>query len=76
MLLHSLTQLGLEGTASVQIDQRMKDLIQEGLTRRFGEVIPQKLAENGVSVELEVVSSEKQAEFFYPMLESIKDMKG
>jgi uncharacterized protein YktA (UPF0223 family) len=75
VLLHSLKQLGLESTASVQIDRKMKDLIQEGMMRKFGEIIPQKLAENGVSVDLEVVSSENQAEYFYQTLAEIKEGK-
>jgi uncharacterized protein YktA (UPF0223 family) len=75
VLLHSLKQLGLESTASVQIDRKMKDLIQEGMMRKFGEIIPQKLAENGVEVDLEVVSSENQAEYFYQTLAAIKEGK-
>lgn len=75
VLLHSLAQLGLESTASVQIDKKMKDHIQEGLMKRFGETIPQKLAENGVSVDVEVVNSEDQADYFYQTLAGIKDAK-
>lgn len=75
VLLHSLTQLGLDKTAGVQIDHKIKDHIQEGLMKRFGEAIPQKLAENGVSVELEVVGSEEQAEYFYQTLAAIKEAK-
>lgn len=75
VLLHSLTQLGLETTASVQIDKKIKDNIQEGLMRRFSEAIPQKLGENGVSVDVEVVTSEDQAEYFYTTLATIKEAK-
>lgn len=73
VLQHSLTQLGLEQTASVQIDRKMKDHIQEGLMRRFGEMIPQKLQENGVAVAVEVVDSDNQAEYFFPTLAAIRD---
>jgi hypothetical protein len=75
VLFHSLEQLGLESTASVQIDRKLKDHIQEGLIKRFGEVIPQKLQENGVSVDIEVVDSDNQAEYFFPTLAVIRDAK-
>mmetsp|Transcript_988 Transcript_988/g.1646 ORF Transcript_988/g.1646 Transcript_988/m.1646 type:complete len:207 (+) Transcript_988:105-725(+) len=64
VLLHSLNMLGLDA-ANSQIDKKMKDHIQEGMMSRFEEVIPQKLAENGVNVDVECVPSEKEAEYFF-----------
>ena len=75
VLLHSIDQLGLESTAAVQIDRKMKDTIQEALMKRFQEAIPQKLSENGVTVEVDVVASPDQAEYFYTTLATIKSAK-
>lgn len=75
VLLHSIEQLGLESTAAVQIDRKVKDTIQESLMRRFQEAIPQKLGENGVAVDVDVVGTAEQAEYFYSTLSSIKGAK-
>lgn len=72
VLLNALTALGLENTAGEKIDHKIKDQIQDGLMNRFGEVIPVKLAENGVAVDVNVLASEDQAEYFYQTLAALK----
>jgi len=72
VLLKSLTALGLEATAGEKIDHKIKDQIQDGLMNKFGEVIPVKLAENGVAVDVNVLASDDQAEYFYQTLADLK----
>ena len=73
VLLNSIDKLGLADTAGEKIDRKIKDHIQEGMMKKFGEVIPEKLAENGVSVDCHVVHSAEQAEYFYQMLSDMKE---
>jgi len=73
VLLNSIEKLGLGSTAGEKIDRKIKDHIQEGMMKKFGEIIPEKLAENGVSVDCHVVTSADQAEYFYQMLSDIKE---
>eukprot|EP00598_Pedospumella_elongata_P006708 CAMPEP_0184983430 /NCGR_PEP_ID=MMETSP1098-20130426/12627_1 /TAXON_ID=89044 /ORGANISM="Spumella elongata, Strain CCAP 955/1" /LENGTH=204 /DNA_ID=CAMNT_0027507245 /DNA_START=33 /DNA_END=647 /DNA_ORIENTATION=+ len=73
VLLNSIDKLGLADTAGEKIDRKIKDHIQEGMMKKFGEVIPEKLAENGVSVDCHVVHSTEQAEYFYQMLSDMKE---
>jgi hypothetical protein len=40
---------------------------------KFGEVIPVKLAENGVSVDIHVCSKEDQAEYFFDIIAHLHD---
>ena len=76
VLLNSIEKLGLGSTAGEKIDRKIKDHIQEGMMKKFGEIIPEKLAENGVSVDCHVVPSADQAEYFYQMLSDIKEDTG
>ncbi len=73
VLLNSIEKLGLGSTAGEKIDRKIKDHIQEGMMKKFGEIIPEKLAENGVSVDCHVVPSADQAEYFYQVLSDIKE---
>jgi hypothetical protein len=72
VLMHSLDQLGLGDTAAVDIDRKVKLNIQEGLLKKFAEIIPQKLAENGVDVDISMMSSEDQADYFFQTLSSLQ----
>ena len=44
-----------------------------GLRNKFGEVIPTKLAENGVSVDMHVCATEDQAEYFFNIIAHLHD---
>jgi hypothetical protein len=48
-------------------------VVGEGMQHKFAEVIPSKLAENGVLVECKICSREDQADYFYDALALIHD---
>ena len=45
----------------------------KGLRSKFGEVIPEKLAENGVLVNMHVCTTEDQAEYFFDVIAQLHD---
>lgn len=70
-LLVSLGNLGLEETALPKINNKISQLVHEGMIRRFGEVVPQKMAEAGLNVQVNVCSPEDQAGIVFEDVENI-----
>lgn len=70
-LITSLQSLGLENTAIPMIDQKVLNLVHEGMMKKFGDMIPQKMSEAGLEVECNVCASEDQADFFFPALQKL-----
>lgn len=70
-LLHCLNSLGIE-SALTSIDANIHQKVRLGMMEKFGEMIPRKMAENGMIVSCDVLPPEEQADFFYAKLATIE----
>lgn len=71
-LLTSLVALGLEEKAIPALDEKILAKAHEGMMAKFAEILPIKMAEAGLVVEVTVCPSEEQAEFFFATVNKLK----
>ncbi len=64
-LLVAVDQLGMADSVSEKVDTKIVSMINEGMMKKFSEMIPLKLAEKGLSVAVTTCTLEQQADFFY-----------
>jgi len=69
-LLGSLSSLGLSETALPKIEIKIGEKVSLGMRTKFQELIPTKMLEQGLEVEVKCCSVEEQAEVFFDMLDS------
>lgn len=66
-LLTTLVDLKLED-AIPKIDEKVSSKVHSALMSKFREIIPEKMAQAGILVELEVCTNETQADYFFSLL--------
>jgi uncharacterized protein YktA (UPF0223 family) len=71
-LLEAANGIGVLEAVEHQINDKIYGSINEGMMKKFKEIIPQKLAEQGVIVECITASAADEAEIFFEILSSIK----
>ncbi len=74
-LLVAVEQLGMEDTVLSTVDTKIVSQINEGMMRKFNEMIPLKLGEKGLNVDCTTCSPEEQADFFYETLAKLNEAK-
>jgi hypothetical protein len=73
-LLTTVEALGLKDSVAQKIDEKIYGAINEGMMGKFKLLIPQKMAEQGVIVDVQVVSAEEEAEVFFDILQTVNTM--
>lgn len=68
-LLVALTELGLGESALPKINEKISEKVYEGMRKKFQELIPLRMKEQGLEVEVIVGSLEEQSEVFFQMVE-------
>lgn len=71
-LLVAATSLGLKDTVESRVDDKVFSSINEGMMAKFRDLIPQKMATQGVVVECQVASVEDEADLFFDIMSHLK----
>lgn len=71
-LLVAATALGLKDTVESKVDDKIYSSINEGMMAKFRELIPVKMAAQGVLVSCEVSSAEDEADLFFNIMSTLK----
>lgn len=71
-LMTAVEALGLKDSVTQKVEDKVHSSINEGMMRKFKEMIPLKMAEQGVVVDCDSVSAEDQAEIFFKILADLK----
>jgi len=71
-LMTAVEALGIKDSVNQKVEEKVNSSISEGMMRKFKEMIPHKMAEQGVNVECDAVSAEEQAEVFFKLLSDLK----
>jgi hypothetical protein len=66
-LKQSMVNMGLQDKLP-GIEEKVKEQVNEGFITKFNDILPTKLAEQGVLVEATVLHSQDQAEFFFDVV--------
>jgi hypothetical protein len=74
-LLVKLEKLGMIEGVLPTINDKIRVKIHEGLISKLGEMLPQKMAENGVNIDCAVLASAEQADYFFDMMDKVNKMK-
>jgi hypothetical protein len=64
-LMVAVDQLGMGASVTEKVDAKIVSMINEGMMRKFSEMIPLKLSEKGLNVAVTTCSLEEQADFFF-----------
>ena len=75
-LLLTAEKLGMGETVSAKVDEKIQTSIIEGMMKKFGEMIPAKVASKGVEVECQPATCEQEAEIFFNILERVNELTG
>lgn len=73
-LLVALGELGIEELALPKIDDAIASKVSEGMKERMAELVPQRMREQGLEVEVTTCSMEEQAEIFFDLVERQKGL--
>eukprot|EP01034_Spumella_vulgaris_P027444 gene27444-34160_t len=65
----------MEDSVLATVDTKIVAQINEGMMRKFNEMIPLKLSEKGLNVDCTTCSPEEQADFFYETLSKLNEAK-
>lgn len=64
--------LGLKDAVESRVDEKVYSSINEGMMAKFRELIPAKMAAQGVLVECQVSSAEEEADLFFDIMSTLK----
>jgi len=67
-LLGTVTALGIADTIVPKIDDRIFEIMQNTMMKRFEETVPKKMEEQGLDVSCVVKTSKEQAEYFFSII--------
>ena len=70
-LLSSLDMLGMADVAYPKIEEKMNILIHDGMMKKFVDLIPAKMLEQGLVVDVYCKEKKDQADFFYDYLPTV-----
>lgn len=71
-LMETVTALGMRESVEQRIDERIYGSITDGMMNKFKEMIPRKMADQGVLVDCQVASKEDEAEVLFAIVASLK----
>lgn len=71
-LLVAANALGLKDTVESRVDEKVYGTINEGMMTKFRELIPRKMATQGVLVDCQVASAEDEADLFFSIMDAMK----
>lgn len=74
-LLVAVNHLGMADVVSNKVEAKITSMINEGMMKKFGDIIPAKLAEKGLNVACTTCTLEQQADFFYDTLMRLNENK-
>lgn len=70
-LLGTVTALGIADSILPKIDDRIFEIMQNTMMKRFEELVPLKMAEQGLDVSVVVKTANEQAEYFFGIISQI-----
>lgn len=74
-LLVAVNHLGMADVVSHKVEDKITSMINEGMMKKFSDIIPSKLADRGLHVECTTCTLEEQADFFYDTLMRLNEHK-
>lgn len=74
-LLVAVNHLGMADVVSNKVEAKITSMINEGMMKKFSDIIPTKLAERGLHVECTTCTLAEQADFFFDTLSKLNENK-
>ena len=70
-LVQALDGLGMKEKMLPKINNNIQNKVNSSLLEKLQEMLPTKMAENGVKIECEVLPTDREADFFFDKLQTL-----